>query len=445
MKREEVKREILNALARGSNVLLTAPTGWGKTTLAVEIIKELANRGRGVVYIAPTLTLVKEKVWPLLHDVDSVILTGGATAPGMCPRGHRWHPQKFCRRCELKKNHEIKIPSKVSFEDLVTTVPEDVCPYWVQRSVEQRFTIRLGHFGRVRNLYKPGDLIIIDEFHEMFQPTIVEIDLADFGLDDVGDLAILKEKVEKMMTKVSDEEELERLAYLYDALLKPAVWLEEGKLFAAEIRELNLNPQPQIFALTATPPPEFLRSPPAGWELIRIEEKERPKAYLYDTCFYYNRYADFRGEEWLAKATRPLYEFNVKKLEEYGEVAKVAIFATSSLQKYLPYTPLGDLVTRGFADVFESWGRYRTGVDLVTDRDGIPYVGTDVFWSALHLLVRRAMNARGMDPSRAELINSVQLAGRIRRKDRFVVFADCRFKKHEQYLSEFYVLEELPS
>ncbi|MEM0183504.1 MAG: hypothetical protein QXU93_07970 [Thermoproteus sp.] len=437
MEREEVRKAILDALARGANVLLVAPTGWGKTTLAAEIARELASKGRGVVYTTPTLTLAQQKVWSLLRDANSVILTGGATAPGMCPRGHRWYPQKFCRKCELKKNYNFEVPLRISFEELVSLLPDDVCPYWVQRGIEQRFIIRIGHFGRIKNLYKPGDLVIIDEFHEVFQPIITEIDLADFGLETIEDVAVLKERVEEMIAKTSNEEEFERLAYLYDALLKPAVWLEEGKLYAAEVRELDLNPQPQLFAITATPPPEFLRSPPAGWEIFRITAEKKPIAYLYDECFFYDRYTSYKGDEWLARATRPLYDFVIKKIEK-GEIQEIAIFAISSLRFYLSYTPLSDLIQRGFAKLYDAWGKNRVGVDLDED-------GSLTFWPSFNVALRRAMRARGMDPARAELINAVQLAGRVRRPDRLTIFADCRFKKYKDYLSEFYELEELPS
>jgi len=43
-RRQEVKAAVLEALRRGENVLLVAPTGWGKTTLAAEVAMEVARR-----------------------------------------------------------------------------------------------------------------------------------------------------------------------------------------------------------------------------------------------------------------------------------------------------------------------------------------------------------------------------------------------------------------
>jgi len=56
--------------------------------------------------------------------------------------------------------------------------------------------------------------------------------------------------------------------------------------------------------------------------------------------------------------------------------------------------------------------------------------------------VGRGAAARGVDPDAVELINAVQLAGRARRAE-VVVFADCRYAKHRQYLEQFYDIEEV--
>jgi len=64
-----------------------------------------------------------------------------------------------------------------------------------------------------------------------------------------------------------------------------------------------------------------------------------------------------------------------------------------------------------------------------------------VFWPSLHISARRALAARGVDPYAVELASAVQLAGRARRAE--VVFADCRYARHRQYLEQFYELEEV--
>ena len=423
--REEVKAAVVDDLRRGENVLMVAPTGWGKTTLAAEVAREIA-RERPVVYLTPTLTLAVEKVWPLLRGASSAILTAGATAPGMCPRGFKHYPQRMCGRCPLRKAADVKLPAEATYSDLVELTPEDACPYWVQRAVEKTYRIRVGHFGRLRHLYTPGALVIVDEVHEAFMPAIHRVELSDFGVA-ASDVGALREWVEATLERVAAEEELERLYYLRELLSKPAVWIEEGEedgaavLYAAELR--GLPREAQIFGLTATPPPMPLEQ----WRVVKVEGPKR-RALLYGKCFYYSALVRYGGDEWFSKAIRPLYDL----LKERD----TAIFAPAYVRRMLRYTPLSGLVARGFAEVFEAWGKYRVGVDLV-DFDAVL-----VFWPSLHISARRALAARGVDPDAVELVNAVQLAGRARRAE-LVVFADCRYAKHKQYLEQFYDIEEV--
>jgi hypothetical protein len=78
-----------------------------------------------------------------------------------------------------------------------------------------------------------------------------------------------------------------------------------------------------------------------------------------------------------------------------------------------------------------------------------------VFWPSLHVSVRRRLRAEGKDPDKIELLQGVQLAGRILRpfqgeryedalRDRFVVFADGRFYDHIEYLERYFQIKELP-
>jgi len=90
----------------------------------------------------------------------------------------------------------------------------------------------------------------------------------------------------------------------------------------------------------------------------------------------------------------------------------------------------------------------RVGVDLNHD-------AAVVFWTSLHITARRRLRAEGRDPDIMELINAVQLAGRILRpsqpeekyedvlKRKVVVFADARFWRHREYLERFFELSEL--
>jgi len=91
----------------------------------------------------------------------------------------------------------------------------------------------------------------------------------------------------------------------------------------------------------------------------------------------------------------------------------------------------------------------RVGVELY-------YKAVVVFWPSLHVSVRRRLRAEGRDPNVAELLQSVQLAGRILRpfypgesyedalRDRIVVFADGRFYDHIEYIDRYFEINELP-
>jgi hypothetical protein len=92
----------------------------------------------------------------------------------------------------------------------------------------------------------------------------------------------------------------------------------------------------------------------------------------------------------------------------------------------------------------------RVGVDL--DHDAAV-----VYWPSLHISARRRLRAEGRDPDVIELIQAIQLAGRILRprrpKERYedvlrrkvVVFADARFTRFNSLLEQFFDLLELPS
>jgi hypothetical protein len=90
----------------------------------------------------------------------------------------------------------------------------------------------------------------------------------------------------------------------------------------------------------------------------------------------------------------------------------------------------------------------RVGVDLTHD-------AAVVFWSSLHISARRRLRAENRDPDMVELVQAVQLAGRILRpsrpeeryedvlKRKVVVFADARFWRFKDYLSRYFDVHEL--
>jgi len=84
----------------------------------------------------------------------------------------------------------------------------------------------------------------------------------------------------------------------------------------------------------------------------------------------------------------------------------------------------------------------RVGVDLQR-RAAI------VYWPSLHISARKRLLAEGRDPNTAELIQGVQLSGRVLRpidawRDKIVVFIDGRFYDHVEYLERHFEVHELP-
>ena len=89
------------------------------------------------------------------------------------------------------------------------------------------------------------------------------------------------------------------------------------------------------------------------------------------------------------------------------------------------------------------------GVDLPE------HEGAVIFWPALHVSARRRLRAENRDPNFVELIEAVQLAGRILRpsrpeeryedalKRRIVILADARFWRYKEYLQQFFEVQEL--
>ena len=420
---ESIKKEIREKL-RHANVLFTAPMGWGKTTLAASLASELAAEGVRVGYVAPTLTLIDRKWAELWSKLDSIIATAGAGQ--LCARGYKYYPQRFCSRCQLRRlpPEGFSPPAKLHYSELKEKLPEDICPYWVQEFLAQRYRdyrVLLGHYGRLRRFHV--DILIIDEIHEFVIPEIRQVNLADlrerYEELDVSSIEALKETVETLIANNDNEE----LWALYDLLKMSIVWIENGVVYGAQLRDLPRVVR--ILGLTATPPPGW---PPEGWEAVVIKPEKKPTAYLYVN--YEWRYdtlntidASYHLSEVLSFVSRQCVH------------CRIAVFATSSRHQLLT-----DAVRQRYnADVFDAWGRFRIGVDL------LDYDVAIVLWPTLHIEVRRHLRAQGRDPDIIELVNAVQLSGRIRPSadDKIVIFAGARFSRFWDYLAQFYELREL--
>jgi hypothetical protein len=320
--------EIVSTLKRGVNVALIAPTGWGKTLLAFQVAKELAEAGYRVAYLAPTLTLALKKWTELVSfSPPSAILTAGATQ--FCV--HKWrYPQRHCSRCALRRGIKVEAPSIVTYQELDALTPDDVCGYHVQELIFPSYKIIAGHFGRAKKILQHVYVAIWDEAHELFLPGIESMSLDEIsealGVDasELADVSVIKEVAEARLVEADPMRE-DVIHHLLQ-MLRRTCWIEDQTLNCMDLRSLPSGVP--MLALTATPPPGW---PPEGWgEKIVIEPKIRSKAYVAtDVRFYYkDRYEG---------ASLMLY-LVVNWLRREHNIEDIAVFATSSLRQILQYS-----------------------------------------------------------------------------------------------------------
>ncbi|MCC6021407.1 MAG: DEAD/DEAH box helicase family protein [Thermoproteaceae archaeon] len=449
----KIKEEIKSALRAGSNALLKAPTGWGKTRLLLEVAVELAREGTRVAFLAPTLTLLVRK-WPELLSLGPppAILTAGAQQHCV----YRWrYPQRFCARCRLRRDAEAQLPEHVTYADIAELTPEDVCSYYVQESAMQRYSIVLAHYGRAQKVARLADYLLVDEAHEYFLPAITSWRLQEIaemlGVEtgELSDVVAIKELVEEKTNSPDVPPNVEDALYALWLDLRKTCWVEEGALHCMDLRALPSG-RP-VLAATATPPPGW---PPEGqgWRVVDVRPDVRPPAYVEEElAFRYPDYTDcprgvkreeVRGTVYGLFLCPSIYGYTltiIKRLREHHGAQRVAVFATSSPRRLLQ--PLSEEVEG--VTIFDAWGRMRVGVDLPE------YDAAVVLWPSLHVTARRRLRAEGRDPALVELLQGVQLAGRVLRprqgetyaealRRRVVVFADARFRRFAEYLAQHF-------
>ena len=326
--------ELAERLKR-NNVLLVAPTGWGKTTLMMRLAVLLAKEGWRVGILAPTLTLLVKK-WPQLVEMlnrepnpPRVILTAGAGQ--YCV--YRWeNPQRFCPRCRLRSLRSLPVPRlSVTFED-VDKAAEDICGYWVQEGIMSHYDIVAGHYGRLPKIIRHIHYLLIDEAHELYLPHISSHplhELAELLGVSAEELNIteIKELVAEKLSRLDLDPMTEDRLYSLSSMLKKTCWIENENLNCLDTYDLPRGIR--VFATTATPPPGW---PPVGWgEKIEIEPHVKPRAYVEpEAKFFYSQ--NYEGAPLL------LYLI-IQWLRREYKVEHVAVFATSSLRSVLQHSP----------------------------------------------------------------------------------------------------------
>jgi hypothetical protein len=327
---EEIMRRLKN-----NNVLLVAPTGWGKTHLMMRLAVELAREGK-VGLLAPTLTLLMKK-WPELQQILSstpspprAILTAGAGQ--YCAFGYQV-PQRFCSRCPLhRRHHALQLEDRaVTFEEIDAITPEDVCGYWVQEALLSRYDIIAGHYGRLAKLVGIINYAFIDEAHEYYLPHITSYAISDIAellgvpAEELDSIPIIRELLAEKLNRLDLDAQTEDRLYSLSSALRKTCWIEAQELHCMDLYDMPRGVR--IFAATATPPPGW---PPEGWgEKIEIESTIRPRAFVEPEARFYFK------ERYEGAALQ--LHFIAQWLQNFG-IQSIAVFAISSLRHVLAYS-----------------------------------------------------------------------------------------------------------
>jgi hypothetical protein len=444
--KELLIKELIDAL-KETNVMLQAPTGWGKTSTMLRMLTLLAKEGWKVALIAPTLFLLMGKWNELRQMLQSMpnppraILTAGAGQ--YCV--YQWSiPQRFCTRCRLYRHRVVEFGGFVTYEDVEKQTPEDACGYWAQEAVLHKYDIILGHYGRLQKILPLVHFLFIDEAHEFFTPRISSFNLSDIaqllgvGAEELTNVAVIRELVEEKLYNEGLDPRIEDKLWSLSSSLKKTCWIEADELHCMDLYELPRGVR--IFAATATPPPGW---PPEGWgKKIIVEPKVKPKAYIETSnSFYYRGRYDGLGLQlyliirWLRR------NFGAKRIIIFSTASARRVIAASIEVAADPLNPPPEGVV-----LADAWGRMRVGIDLPQ------YDAAILTGISLPPTARRRLRAEGRDPDAVESVQLVQLAGRIMRpsyedvvKRKLIVIADARYMKMLNYLQQFFDVRELPT
>ena len=297
---EDVARKLVEMLKTHPVVGFQAPTGWGKTLTALEVIKELGVRA---LWLVPRLSIGIH----VFNHCNALGLRCLATAgrEKMCIHGYTLEFLRgVCRSCEY--NRPISLSDLRDFQSSVDfgkirerSEALHLCPYLVQTVLERsRYDVTIAHYGRANKLIRalrPG-IVIIDECHNLTLPSMHKVDarvmevlLGKLGFeeDEIGQIikspetlkTILNEMIDALVTIAFEDNDLRPIIEEVVQMLSSQIWYfdaDDETITALEL-PLNLSTNVPIVYMSATLPPSLgsnVITIKRGWTIpVQVDSK----------------------------------------------------------------------------------------------------------------------------------------------------------------------------
>lgn len=462
----ETAEQLAELLARGSRVLFSAPTGWGKTHCVLAAL--LSAKAIPAVWMVRSLVLgdrVAEDaaLWGL-----RVFVAAGRekTCPLSEEKGDSVHD--FCRYFRYKCPYARlppSLPPATSWRELVLKGREEGwCPYFAQDLVSDAAIIVQNYFRRTR----PAKAFIIDEAHNLLIPEEREIPISRLAEAIAASrergaserlLRHLSSALHYILVKDGDldlrlflqESDIDEIKHLHftaleegDRRIKPLMDLVRAAALYVEGERIYLyNPplrlpfRPIVF-VSATLPKEVARFLQVDVE-IRIPWTTKPKATI------------------IGDVTTKFEEYDTEMASRYKELIieiakryrRVVLFVASErvardLQAWTQYRECIPPPDWEGVLMLRARGRFAEGVNL--DADAVVIAGAPFLPpSVSSRLAARARALGHADPLRAAidtpmLVATLQCIGRAWRTPErapYVYLADWRYEKYVSTLSDY--------
>ena len=453
----EVVERVINALRDNGFAALQAPTGWGKTVIALFTIKEL--NAKPSLWLEPRLAT---ELHVFQHAVDlnmRVIATAGREK--LCLHGYSnidflrgvCHSCKYNRLLTLDELGDFGVFADMDFGRL-REVGESMqlCPYKLQSFLEKYYgyDLIIAHFNRAGKLIKAvrPKLIVVDEAHNIALPVIHRVDVRALRLLLVDRLGfeesefdglirspeslrvVLRELVDTLIYAVNEDNDMRPIVEELLAMLNAQIWFydeTEESLVGLEIPSMGAN-VPTLF-MSATLPPSLLQNAIVvrrGWSIpVKIDDKY---ALTLDSIERRKSEIAKHIEKYLTSGTVVFTTLSREAL-----LSDEVVWEDELVEKNKTPCDYKDGVV-----VLKSFGKYNEGINLDCFSRlvilGLPLLPPNVM---------QRLRSRGIEERDFVVMKTVQLIGRvIRTAERpsqmpEIILVDKRFRLIESELMNY--------